>query len=533
MLFWGQRADDFARSGGYGETHVRSRQSSTRKKIIIGAAVASVAFAGVPVAQALSGGTVVPEGSYEFLARITAGEKGCSGALIDPEFVITAASCLPQTGEVKIAVGKVNLATGTGHVTTAARIVRHTGRDVAVVKLTARTTGITPLALSSTALAQNESVKAAGFGRTATEWVPDRPRVATFTVGALNATDAALSGEKDTCKGDAGGPAFREVGGTPQLVALNRTSWQNGCLTVTETRKGSTGTRVDDLTSWITKQIVPTPVTCEPVQVWSVRQNGDLHRYVHHNAKDGGLSWSGGQAVGNGWFGRLVAGTGNVVWDFHKKIDAGDPAADGTVKRWVWNPTGADTGFWSGGNVIGSGWERYFTPEYKNRITVDSVGRIFVIDDQGRLKYYVWDTQNNTWVNGGGDTIEGGWERFDSITAAGDGVLYARQPNGDLFRFEYNVTAKSWQQKDKPAGRGWQMFSEIFSPGGDILYGRGALGKDPWGESTVPVLRWYAHQDNTDSWAPGAADGTGRSIGSGWDTERNVSAQAGACTLVK
>jgi secreted trypsin-like serine protease len=500
-------------------------------KLAVTAAIAGLALAGVPVAQALSGGSVVPDGSYEFLARITAGEKACSGALVDPEFVVTAASCLPaDPSGVRIAVGKVNLATGTGHVTTAAKIVRHTQRDVAVVKLATKSTGITPIALSSTALAQNETLKAAGFGRTATDWVPDRPRVATFTVGALNATDASLTGDKDTCKGDAGGPAFRDVDGTPQLVAVNRTSWQHGCLLVNETRKGSTGTRVDDLSTWITKQIVPTPVDCEPVQVWSVRQNGDLHRYVHHGAANGDLSWSDGAAVGNGWFGRMVAGKGDVVWDFHKRVDGNDPHADGTLKRWVWNEQGR---FWSGGNVVGSGWERYLTPEYGNRVTVDSAGRIFIIDDRGDLKYYVWDDSANNWANASGEVVEGGWNRFDSITAAGDGVLYARKPDGDLARFEYDVAAKSWVSRDKPAGKGWNMFSEIFSPGGDILYGRGAVGKDPWGEGTVPVLRWYRHYDNTDGWAPGAADGTGKSVGTGWDTERNVSAQAGACTLVK
>lgn len=57
------------------------------------------------------------------------------------------------------------------------------------------------------------------------------------------------------------------------------------------------------------------------------------------------------------------------------------------------------------------------------------------------------------------------------------------------------------------------MFSEITSPVADVLYGHGAYGKDPWGEGTVPVLRWYLHHDNVDLWAPGAADGTSKSVG--------------------
>ncbi|MDX3518254.1 tachylectin-related carbohydrate-binding protein [Streptomyces scabiei] len=505
-------------------------RARTSRRLVSAAMVIGLGLAVsvAPGAQALSGGNAVPDGSYRFLARLTTGEGGCSGALIDPEFVITTSTCLPETGEVKIAVGDVNLATGAGHVTEAAKIVRHPSRDVAVVKLATRTTGITPIALSPSALTQGESLRVAGFGRSATEWVPDRPRVAAFTVAELRAADALLSGERDTCKGDAGGPAFREVDGTPQLVGLSTKSWQHGCLAVTETRKGSTETRVDDLVDWIRKQIVPTAVNCAPVQIWSVRQNGDLHRYVHHSAADGGLTWTDGTKVGNGWFGRMIAGPGNVVWDVHKRVEAGDPARDGTLKRWVWN-----NGSWLGGDVVGSGWELYFTPEYKNRITVDSQGRIIVIDAQGRLRYYVWDAARGTWANGAGETIEGGWDRFDSITAAGDGVLYARKTNGDMFRFAYDFAAKRFVQRDKPVGTGWQMFSEVFSPGGDILYGRGAQGKDPWGSGTVPVLRWYSYHDNVDSWEPGAQDGTGRSVGTGWDTERNVSAQAGACTLVK
>ncbi|WP_170211770.1 tachylectin-related carbohydrate-binding protein [Saccharothrix australiensis] len=490
-------------------------------------AVAGVGIAVVPGAQALSGGTAVQNGAHQFLARLTTGTTaGCSGALIAPEFVLTAASCLPANpAEVRIAVGPVDLSTGAGHITTGAKIVRHAERDVAVVKLAAKAEGIAPLKLAATPLAAGETLKVAGFGRTATDWVPSRPRIAPFTVSALTATEAALTGDKDTCKGDAGGPAFRD-GVEPQLVALNRTSWQHGCLLVDQPRKGSTETRVDDLKDWITRQIVPTPVKCEPVQLWSVRQNGDLHRYVHHDAATGGLSWSGGNAVGNGWFGRALAGTGNVLWDVHKRIDGNDAAGDGTLKRWVWND-----GTWLGGGVVGNGFERYFTPEYKNRITVDSKGRLILIDDKGLLRYYEWDTTRDTWVDWGGKTLDTGWHRFDLITAAGDGVLYARKPTGELYRFQYDFATERFVQRDKPVGSGWNMFSEVFSPGGDTLYARGAWGKDPWGTGSVPVLRWYQHHDNTDTWEPGAADGTGRSIGSGWNTERTVTAQAGACGI--
>jgi tachylectin/trypsin len=499
-----------------------------RKFAVVTAGIMLASLATGGVAQALSSGNVVPDGSLRFLAHVTAGhDKGCSGALIDPQWVITSTSCLPETGPVTIAVGDVNVATGAGHVTTAAKVVRHTTRGVAVLKLQAATSGITPLALGSSALANGAAVKIAGFGRTATEWVPARPRTAAFTVTGTTATTAALSGDADACKGDAGAPVTRDAGGTPELVAVTASSWQHGCLDVTETRNGTTGTRTDDLGEWIRKQIVPTPTTCAAAPIWSARANGDLWRYEHHDAASGGLSWTASNgAVGSGWTGRTLAGTDGAVWDLHRRFDASDAVADGALKRWVWTGTG-----WTGGAVVGSGWERYLLPENKNRVTIDQQGRIWVINGEGVLRYYVWNTAANDWVNGGGTTVESGWERFDSITAAGDGVLYARKPGGELFRFQYDVPGGKWVQKDKPAGVGWEHFSEIFSPGGDILYGRGAWGRDPWSGGSSPILRWYHHFDNTDSWAPGDVDGSGKIVGSGWNTELHVTAQPNACVL--
>jgi hypothetical protein len=116
---------------------------------------------------------------------------------------------------------------------------------------------------------------------------------------------------------------------------------------------------------------------------------------------------------------------------------------------------------------------------------------------------------------------------YNSITAAGDGVLYARTPAGALFRYEYSFADNRWLQIAEPIGTGWQMFSEIFSPGADILYARGSS------ISTGPVLRWYKRDDTTDTWAPLAADGAGKVVGYGWTTELHVSADPSACGLVK
>lgn len=215
--------------------------------------VVAAGLLAVSGSQAMSGGSVVPNGSHQFLARITSPAGGCSGALVDPEWIVTSSSCLPATGETEVVVGDVNLGTGAGHKTKVVKVARHAGRDLAVARL-AVAAPVASIALGTTAPAPGESLKAAGFGRTEQEWVPDRPRLASFTATSSTATDTLLTGAGDLCRGDAGGPVFRESNGVPELVAVGRTSWQNGCLLVTETRKGSTATRTDDAVTWIRQQ---------------------------------------------------------------------------------------------------------------------------------------------------------------------------------------------------------------------------------------------------------------------------------------
>lgn len=488
-------------------------------------------------ASAISGGTAVPLGSHPYLARVSTATKACSGVLVDPSWILTSATCLTPddlgkpTEPATIAVGDVDVSTGAGKSAKVAKVVRRADRDVVLAKLDVPATGVALATVSGTAPQPGETLQLAGFGRTATEWVPARPRIAPLAVvSSTGSTVVTKSADgADTCLGDAGGPALRIAGQKAEVVALHSASWQHGCLNVTETRQGSYETRVDDLGDWIRQHVVPTPVSCPGgAVVWGARADATLWRYTHHDPVGGTLNWTVPSTdVGQGWDGRTIAGKAGTIWDIHRNHGAGDPFGTGILKRWTYSPA---TG-WSGNKEVGNGWERYLTPEYRNRITVDEQGRIFMIDDQARLKVYVWNDATNTWVNGSGDVVDTGWGGFDSITAAGDGVLYARKPNGDLFRFKYDFATAKWTQRTKPSGVGWQMFSEIFSPGADILYGRGSYGKDPWSGQPAPVLRWYRFSDNTDTWAPSGPDGAGVTVGSGWNTEIHVTAAPDSCKL--
>ena len=161
-----------------------------------------------------------------------------------------------------VTVGRLDLTTTGGHVRRVSWVVPHPNRDVALLRLAVPAVGVTPVALGTTAPAAGEQFQALGFGRTATEWVPDKLHGVGVTAAAVTATAVDItnpdSGAPTTCRGDAGGPTVRVVGGVPQLVALHHTSWQGGCLAETQTRRDAVEVRTDDLATWIRANSIPT-----------------------------------------------------------------------------------------------------------------------------------------------------------------------------------------------------------------------------------------------------------------------------------
>ncbi|MFB7030216.1 MULTISPECIES: trypsin-like serine protease [unclassified Streptomyces] len=231
----------------------------------VGAATVLATAATVLPASAIDGPNAPAQ--LNFTAKINIGDKtACTGTLVSPRWVLTAKSCfsaagIPVTGKPTVAttvtVGRVDLAqTTVGTTRAAAELVPHAGRDLVLVKLATGIASVKPVALASTPVTADQAVTTAGFGRTKTEWVPDKLHTGAFTAVGDSTADVALTatGDAAICQGDAGGPVLRTNGTTQELVAVASRSWQGGCLGTdpAETRTGAVATRVDDVRTWIT-----------------------------------------------------------------------------------------------------------------------------------------------------------------------------------------------------------------------------------------------------------------------------------------
>lgn len=515
-------------------TPVESSRRPRRWLAAIGATALASSLLTTATAQAVGDSSAT---DYGFVAKIdidAPGGRACTGALIAQQWILTATSCFAepnQDGQIDAGppphaatatVGRASLSDSGGHIVDITVLIPREDRDVTLAKLSTPVTDVPPVPVSSNTPSSGDKILVSGYGRTATEWVPDKAHTATFTVEGSTTSTFSLTADEgvDTCKGDAGGPAFREVDGSQQLVAISTKSWQHGCLGVDTTQQGSIEARVDNIAGWIREHTIPDTISCpNGAAVWYASSEGALSLYRHNQPESGGLSWVSPKApIGDSWKRKMFAGPDGVVWGIFR--NAGD------LERWVW-----DGQSWSGGDTVDTGWQRYVTPEYRNRITVDSQGRIYTINEVGELRVHVWSTETSNWIEEGGKVIDTGWGRFDSITAAGDGVLYSRTPSGDLYRFSYNMASGQWEDRDRRIGSGWQVFSQIFSPGAEILYARGARGRNPWTGDFEHVLRWYQYDADTYNWYDPARDGAGKVVGTGWDTAIDVAAAPDSCTL--
>ncbi|MFD0276830.1 trypsin-like serine protease, partial [Kitasatospora sp. NPDC127111] len=379
-----------------------NRLSRTRRAGVLAAALAAGTLTTFTPADAVAGDLASAD-DYAFTARIVIGDnvRACTGALVDPYWVITTASCFaddpgqPQslaTGAPKwkttATIGRTDLTTSAGTTVEITGLVPRQDRDLVMARLANPVTGIAPLQLATSVPAAGESLRLPGYGRTKTEWAPLKLHSGTFTLDAVKPSGIDITGTNGAavCKGDTGAPALREVDGKAELVAVASRSWQGGCLgtPATEARTGATASRVDDIGQWITKTRHSTPsgttVSSSPYTAVDPA-NGHLVTFVQDNNNH---LWS-VDLQGEGWtdLGAYAAARPTTIVN----------PADNHVMVYV---NGQNNLLWSYDRNTGN-WTRFDPTAASTVLAADAVPRTIVDPANGHLVTFVRDTANHLW----------------------------------------------------------------------------------------------------------------------------------------
>ncbi|WP_267241709.1 S1 family peptidase [Streptomyces sp. PR69] len=294
-----------------------------------GLAALAAALIAAPLAAPAHAVTGTPDAdnTLAFTVRLDIGDgaRACSAALVDREWLLTAASCFADdpaaspavsAGKPKLktvaTIGRADLSGTAGGTRTVLQLVPHPSRDLVLGRLSSPVKNTAPIALSSTPPVAGEELTVAGYGRTKDEWSPLLRHSGVFTVDAVNADTIAITGQDGAavCMGDTGGPAVRTTGGKTELVAVNSRSWQGGCFgsDPAETRTGAIDTRVDDLRDWVAAAVGAPRVAdfnCDGVEDIAI---GDPKATVGGD-KNAGLI-------------RVIYGGGKGTAELHQDLDA-------------------------------------------------------------------------------------------------------------------------------------------------------------------------------------------------------------------
>lgn len=200
--------------------------------------VSSVASAGVEVP--ILGGTTTTVGQFPNVVGLEVGNGMCTGTLITPDWVLTAAHCIQglSPSSVTVRFGSVSMFSG-GATRGASMLIPKPGfsqsalgrYDIGLIKLAAPITDIKPVPVNLNPAKAPVGIKVTmvGFGATSvggggagTQFMVEQTSVSCQSFGSSNTELLCFSQTNGTgkCSGDSGGPSFAMIDGVFTQVGV-------------------------------------------------------------------------------------------------------------------------------------------------------------------------------------------------------------------------------------------------------------------------------------------------------------------------
>ncbi|TXS55519.1 tachylectin-related carbohydrate-binding protein [Streptomyces sp. t39] len=242
---------------------------------------------------------------------------------------------------------------------------------------------------------------------------------------------------------------------------------------------------------------------------YALNSSGALLRYDMPTPLAGG-DLADPTTISTGWggYGRVLAGQGATFYGIK---------ADGL---YLSHRVGS-TGTWDVlHKKIDSGYGWLAGASERNQVTIDRGNRLWVLDNDGKLRANKYDDDTGTWVAPSGKILDQGWDRYNLIVAGDHGVVFGRDAaTGELHRSRYDFTSQRWIERHVvKSWADWNIYSKITSIGGDTLIGI----------TTGGAAHYYRLDENTGGFAVYK-----KTVGaSGWQNFSNVSGAADACRIL-